>query len=136
VVDVSGGLDLRVLPAPLAVVRLDPADVVPVWATDGAAALHAVVRTPRELSVVCADGVVPDGARAERGFRALEVAGPLDFALTGILAAIARPLADAGVPIFAVSTFDTDDVLVHGDRLDDAVAALAAAGHRVETVGG
>ena len=83
------------------------------------------------MTVVCAAARVPADARAERGWRALRVAGPLDFALTGVLAAVAVPLADAGVSIFAVSTFDTDYVLVRADRLEAAVAALRAAGHRV-----
>jgi uncharacterized protein len=105
---------------------------VPEWATaDAGAALHAVVRTPAELTVVGPADAVPDGVRAERGWRALSVEGPLDLALTGVLAALLEPLARAGVAIFAVSTFDTDHVLVRADRLDDAVAALRAAGHRV-----
>jgi uncharacterized protein len=103
---------------------------VPAWA-DGGAALDAVVRTPAELTIVCAAAAVPEGVRAERGWRALAVAGPLDLALTGVLVALLEPLARAGVAIFAVSTFDTDHVLVRADRLDDAVRALRAAGHRV-----
>ena len=61
------------------------------------------------------------------------MAGPLDFSLTGILSAIAGPLAAAGVALFAVSTFDTDYILVKADRYPDAVAALTSAGHTVET---
>jgi hypothetical protein len=129
---VSGGpLDLRVLPGALAVARLEPDEAPPAWAAPGGA-LHAVVQTARELSVVCADDAVPAGVRAERGFRALAVDGPLDFGLTGVLAALAVPLAGAGVSIFAVSTYDTDHVLVRAERLGEAVAALRAAGHRVE----
>jgi hypothetical protein len=132
-VTAAGGLDLRVLPTPLALVRLEPADEVPPWAAPGPGGdLHAVVRTARELSIVCPDAAVPGDVRAERGFRALEVAGPLDFALTGVLAALAVPLAHAGVAIFAVATYDTDYVLVRGERLADALGALRAAGHRVE----
>jgi hypothetical protein len=104
---------------------------VPAWAEPGDGALHAVVRTPGELTVVCDAARVPAGVPAERSWRALEVQGPLDLALTGVLAAIAAPLARADVAIFAVSTFDTDYVLVRGDRLDAAVAALRAAGHTV-----
>jgi hypothetical protein len=106
---------------------------VPDWATADrpGAALHAVVRTPAELTVVCEGGRVPPDVRAERGWRALAVAGPLDLALTGVLLALLEPLAGAGVAIFAVSTYDTDHVLVPADRLGDAVAALRAAGHRV-----
>ena len=89
------------------------------------------MRTAAEVSVVCDAAGVPDGAAAERGWRALTVEGPLDFALTGVLAALAVPLAAAGVSIFAVSTYDTDHVLVRSERLADAVAALRAAGHTV-----
>jgi hypothetical protein len=127
----AGGLDLRVLPGALAVARLHPDEPPPAWAAP-AGALHALVRTADELSIVCADEAVPPGVQAERGFRAIAVAGPLDFGLTGVLAALAVPLAEAGVPIFAVSTFDTDHLLVRAARLDAAIAALRAAGHRVD----
>jgi hypothetical protein len=73
---------------------------------------------------------VPADVRCEPGWRALAVKGPLDFGLTGILASIAAPLAEAGISIFAISTFDTDYVLVKAERLDDAVEALRRAGHR------
>jgi uncharacterized protein len=128
------GHDLRVLAGDLAVARLEPDALLPAWASpppDGGPALHAIVRTAAELSVVCADAAVPDDVRAERGWRALTVAGPLDLALTGVLAALAVPLADAGVAIFAIATFDTDYLLVRRERLRDAVSALRAAGHRV-----
>lgn len=77
--------------------------------------------------MVCLEGEEPKGARAESGWRAFRVAGTLDFALTGVLAALATPLAAAGVSIFAVSTFDTDYVLVKD--LPKARKALEAAGH-------
>ena len=118
------------LPGALAVARLEPGAPLPAWAAPGdGAPLHAVIRTAAEVTVVCAD--VPDGVRAERGWRALAVEGPLDLALTGVLASLATPLADAGVSLFAVSTFDTDYVLVRGDRVAAAVRALRAAGHSV-----
>jgi hypothetical protein len=120
-----------VLPDELAVARLDPGAPLPEWASPGEGELHAVVRAAGEVTVVCAAARVPDDVRAERGWRALAVAGPLDFALTGVLAALAVPLARAGVSIFAVSTYDTDHVLVRSDRLAEAVAALRAAGHRI-----
>jgi hypothetical protein len=93
------------------------------------------VRTARETSVVCAEADVPPDVRAERGRRALEVAGPLDLGLTGVLASIAVPLATARVAIFAVATYDTDYVLVRDDRLAAAVHALEDAGHRVTDQG-
>ena len=88
-------------------------------------------RTPDELSVVCAADAVPAGVRAERGWKALAVDGPLAFELTGILAGLTGVLARAGVPLFALSTHDTDLLLVREADLERAVAALRAAGHEV-----
>lgn len=121
-------LTLSVLPETLAVCRLGPEDPLPPWANAGD--FRAVTRTASELSIVCCDASVPAAVTANRGWRAISVDGTLDFALTGVLAALAAPLAGAGVSIFAMSTYDTDYVLVKQDTLDDAVAALSAAGHR------
>ncbi len=108
-----------------AICRLDPQDPIPSW-VDGA--LVSITRTPRELSILCAESAVPEGVRAETGFRALEVLGPLEFSAVGILASLATPLAEAGIPILAVSTFDTDVVLVREGDLEPAIAALGRAG--------
>lgn len=126
----SAALRLELLPGRYAVVRLDEDAPPPAWAF-AAPGLAAAVRRRGELSVVCAEDAVPDGAQAERGWRALEVAGPLDFALTGIMAALATPLADAGVSIFALATYDTDVLLVRDAQLETAIAALERAGHGV-----
>ena len=91
------------------------------------------MRTPLELSIVCAAAFVPGDVRSEKGWRCLSVAGPIAFEETGVLSSVAAPLAEAGIGIFAISTFDTDYVLVPGRRLADAVRALAAARHRVTT---
>lgn len=111
----------------LAVCRLGPDAPVPAWA--GGGGFMAVVRTPDELSIVCAEGAVPAGVRPQGGWAAIELIGPFDFGLTGILAAALGPLAESKVPIFAVSTFDTDWILVPAERLETAVRALIAAGH-------
>lgn len=123
------GLRLDVLPGRYAVARLDGTEELPGWA-DGPG-FTSVSRSGEELSVVCDESRVPDHVHAERGFRCLRVAGPLNFAQTGILASIAGPLADAGISIFAVSTFDTDYLLLRGDDLAAAVAVLAAADHQI-----
>ena len=81
--------------------------------------------------MISPEEAVPAGVRAQCGWRCLRVRGPLAFELTGVLASLAAPLAAAGVPIFALSTFDTDYLLVPGERLDEALAALGAAGHRL-----
>jgi hypothetical protein len=122
-------MTLIVLPDEFAVSRLGPADALPSWAA--AAPMSSATRTAEELSIVCAASHVPAHVTAERGWRCLRVAGTLDFSLTGVLASIARPLADAGVAIFAISTFDTDYILVPAPALPAAIAALTAAGHDV-----
>jgi len=121
---------LSELPGRYAVCRLAPAD--PVSPPPAGAALWCAARTDAELSVVCPEEHAPPGARVEPGWAALELAGP--FALegeTGILSSVLDPLATAQVSIFALSTFDTDYVLVHARALPAAVAALRAAGHAV-----
>jgi hypothetical protein len=121
-----------VAPGSFAVLRLAPDASVPAGVL--VPPFHSVTRTAAELSVVCPDEAVPEAARAERGWALLALEGPFPFELTGILASILVPLADAGVGIFALSTFDTDYVLVKHVQLAAALAALAAAGH--ERVGG
>lgn len=116
-------------PAALAVAQLTPGTPLPAWAVRGP--LWSATRTAEELSLVCAAEDVPAGVRAEAPWRALRVQGPLDFAQTGILAALAVPLAEAGVSIFALATYDTDLLLVRAAQLDAAVRALEAAGHEV-----
>ena len=123
-------LELRLLPETLAVCRLDAVDESPLRA---AAGLFCVTRTAEELSVVCPEEDAPAGAEATRGWRAFQVCGPLDHTATGVLASIATPLADAGVALFPLATFDTDYVLVREPDLDSAIDALTAAGHRVES---
>ncbi|MGE5232861.1 MAG: ACT domain-containing protein [Acidobacteriota bacterium] len=124
---------LLALPGGYAVCRLDPAAALPAWTAMATGdALWSVTRTAAELSIVCAEERVPAVTRAERGFRAFVVAGPLDFSAIGILAALTRPLAEAGISLIAISTFDTDYLLVRAGDLERAVAAWRAAGHQVE----
>lgn len=122
-------MELRVLPGRFAVCRLPAVASIPAWALAGA--FVSLTRTADELSIVCAEESVPREVAAERGWRALRVVGTLDFALTGVLAALAVPLAEAGVSIFALSTYDTDYLLVREGDLPRAVAALKHAGHSV-----
>jgi len=121
---------LKLLPERLAICRLEASDRVPGWATaDG---FLSVTRTADELSIVCPERSVPAHVRQEPGWRAFQVEGPLPFSATGILAALAVPLAAAGISIFSVSTFDTDYVLVKDSDASPAAAALYASGHSVE----
>jgi hypothetical protein len=120
---------LTVHPERYAVVRLDPDAPVPGWATAGA--VSSVTRTASELSIVCREADVPAGVSAERGRRMLEVAGPLAFTLTGVLASLTVPLAAAEISLFALSTFETDYLLVQEHDLARASDALRRAGHTV-----
>ena len=127
-------MKLLLLPGLFAVCQLDPDVPLPAWATSGSSGLLSITRTPNELSIVCAQEVAPMDVRTERDWRCLMVEGPLDFSLTGVLSALLAPLADAGVSIFALSTFDTDYLLVRAAQLDLAVETLSAAGHLVAGV--
>ncbi len=120
-------LTLDVLPERFAVVRLAADAAVPAWARGGY--LVSVTRTADELSIVCPEAAVPADLPAQRGFRGLRVRGPLDFSAVGVLASLAGPLAAAGVSLFALSTYDTDYLLVRAADLERSLAALAAAGH-------
>jgi hypothetical protein len=124
-------LSLVVLPGLYAVCRLSPGEMMAETALKGD--FVSVTRTRDEVSVVCLEGQAPEGAKVEAGWRCLQVQGPLDFALTGVLASLAAPLARAGISIFAVSTYNTDYLLVKAEALERAVAALEAAAHRVES---
>ncbi len=99
-------LTLTLLPESLAVCKLPAGSALPVNSLNGP--FWAVVRTREELSLVVAERDAPTDALVEPGWRAFQVVGPLDFSLTGILASLALPLAEAGVSIFAISTYDTD----------------------------
>jgi hypothetical protein len=122
-------LTLLVLDETFAVCRLGAGAAVPPWATAGT--FSSVTRTPDEVSVVCAEGTVPDGVTCERGWRCLRVAGVFEFSAVGVLAALVTPLAEAGVAVLAVATFDTDYLLVKAEDLGTAVDALRRAGHVV-----
>jgi len=116
-------------PEKLAVVRLGPGAQVPSWAESSS--LFSVTATARETSVVCARRSVPRKARQEGPFTAFAVVGPLDFALTGVLAELLAPLAEAGISVFALSTFDTDWVLVRVEDAERTAEEWRRSGHDV-----
>src|SRR6201984_946348 len=86
-------------------------------------------RTENEVSVVCRDHDVPEGESVDRGWTVLEVMGPLDFSLTGVIASLVTPLAEAEMPIFLIATFESDYVLVRSADLARAADVLEEAGH-------
>ncbi len=122
-------LTLHLLPDEMGVARLAADAPIPSWAV--ASSFFSVTRAPDELSILCPARYIPPDVQAERGWRCLQVAGPLDFALVGVLFSLLQPLQAAGVSVFTISTYDTDYVLVKAERLPRALAALRAAGHTV-----
>ena len=122
-------LKLVLLDNTFAISKLPPSSSVPAWAAGGP--LVSITRTPEELSVVCLQHVVPDGQVCERGWRGLRVEGPLDFYAVGVLASLVSPLANAGISVFVVSTFDTDYLLVKEESFKTAVEVLRQHGHSI-----
>jgi hypothetical protein len=122
-------MNLTVLDGSFAVCRLEPGAELPSWAAGSG--FYSITRTSDELSVVCSQLAVPAGLLCESNWRCIEVQGPLDFTLTGILSSIAQPLAEAGISIFALSTYNTDYLMVKDDKLGHAIEVLELAGHKV-----
>jgi uncharacterized protein len=122
-------LELSLLPERFAISRLAADSPIPAWATRGA--FFSVTRTGDELSVVCELGRVPVGVQSQPGWRVFKVHGPFVLKEIGVLSALAAPLAEAELSLFAISTFDTDYLLVPSDTLSAAIAALERAGHQI-----
>jgi uncharacterized protein len=122
--------NLVVLVQTFAVSRLPAETPLPRWAEGGQ--FVSITRTPDELSVVCEEAQVPLDVKCERGWRCLKVSGPLDFSSVGILASLVEPMARAHIPVFVISTFDTDHLLIKDVDLGRSVEALRHAGHIVD----
>ncbi|MPN14820.1 hypothetical protein SDC9_162149 [bioreactor metagenome] len=126
-------LILSILKGRFGILRLEKGSEMPVWIYDSN--FFSITRTPEELSIVCQESVIPVNApadiKAERGWNCLKIEGPLDFGLTGILAGISRTLAEHGISIFAISTYDTDYILVKETDMKHALKALTEEGHEI-----
>ncbi|MBK58953.1 MAG: amino acid-binding protein [Pseudomonas sp.] len=119
-----------VLPQSFVIAQLERDADLPnaVFASPG---FMSITRTDDELSIVCAEGVATGLARVDSDWRAIKVQGPFAFDQTGVLASLLDPLAAAAIGIFAVSTFDTDYILIKSMNLENAVEVLKDAGHRL-----
>lgn len=120
---------LSLFPETFAICRLKPGAALPLWAQTGP--LFSITSTPDELSLVTRDQSIPDDVQADRGWRCFKLHGPIPFSLTGILNSLTIPLAEATIGIFAISTFDTDYVLVKEHDLPQALSTLTQAGHTI-----
>ncbi|HET7351025.1 MAG TPA: ACT domain-containing protein [Marmoricola sp.] len=127
--DAAQTFTLEQFPEKLAVVRLAPGAEVPGWAESSS--LFSITATARETSIVCARRSVPKKTQQAGPFTAFAVQGPLDFALTGVLATLLQPLAEAEISVFTISTFDTDWILVAVDDADRAAEEWRRRGHDV-----
>jgi hypothetical protein len=123
-------LPLAVVADTLAVCRLPLNESAPAWAEPDSGFV-VLVRTPTERSVILSQRGLPAEAACERDYRPVRVAGELPLDLVGVVARMTRPLADAGISLMALSTHETDYVLVKAADLDRAVRAWRRAGHTV-----
>jgi hypothetical protein len=123
-------LKLIALDGLFAVCKLAQDSPIPPWATAGS--FFSITRTSDELSLVCTEAVVPAGVQCERGWRCLRVAGTMPFSLVGVLASLVMPLAEAGISVFVISTFDTDYLLVKEQDFENAVAVFRQPGHTIQ----
>jgi hypothetical protein len=122
-------LIFTLLPDTFTIVRMSAQDAIPSWADGGP--FVSTTRTATELSIVCRETSVPAGTHADRGWQCLRVEGPIPLQTVGIAAEFTSVLAKANVSVFPIATYDTDYVLVKGDRMETAMDALRAAGHSV-----
>lgn len=116
-------LILTLLPDKLGVCRMErgvPLQELPQFDSG----FYSVTRTADETSLVCSEELIPASIPSEKNFRIFKVEGPLEFGLTGILASLLKPLADAGIPVFTLSTYDTDYLMIKEENLKRAVRVL------------
>ena len=130
----GAALRLVLLRGRYAVCRLPAQAALPDWVGTKRSQEELLSLTWRgdETSLVCPEGCVPPDVKAERGWRVVAVAGPLEFELVGVLSSLLEPLKKASVSVFALSTYDTDLLLIKEAHLDRALLALEQAGHLVE----
>jgi uncharacterized protein len=119
----------RVTDGPYAIVRLAPDASVPLWATKGE--FTSITRTADELSIVCPIQNLPADVLSPHRWICLKLEGPFAFSQTGVLLSFIEPLSSNGIPIFAISTYDTDYVLIQEEWTGAAIAALQQAGHEL-----
>jgi len=112
----SPKLTLSILPEKLGICHLDKKSSIPEWAKE--ISFSSISRTPDELSIVCPQEKIPGGVLSEKDWRAFKVKGPLGFVLTGIVASLTKPLAEAEISIFYISTYETDYLMVKEENLE------------------
>ena len=122
-------LKFRQLPGLYAIVRQPPDVPVPNWAATGD--FTSISRSVEELSIVCPSDNIPKEFAVAPRWISLKLEGPFPFSQTGVLLSFIAPLSNNGVPIFAISTYDTDYVLIPQDHAVRALDLLSEAGHEL-----
>jgi len=122
-------LKFRLLPDSYAIVRLAPDAPVPAWATKGD--FTSITRTADELSIVCPADNLPRDVDSQHHWICMKLEGPFPFTQTGVLLSFIGPLSNNALPIFAISTYDTDYVLVQEESSATAIVLLKGAGHQM-----
>jgi uncharacterized protein len=131
----SNPIPLTLLDEAFAVCRMDAKERAPAWVLDMPAQVVALMRTPSEMCIVCDEADVPRSATAvERGFRAFRLDGPIPHGVTGILSSLTKPLADAGISVFSLFTYDTNYLFVKEADVPRASQALGKAGFPVTEI--
>jgi Uncharacterized conserved protein len=115
-------LTMKLLKGKYGVCRLNKTELIPEWARNSD--FFSITKTSDELSIVCFEDNIPNDIKCEKDWRVLKIEGPLDFSLIGILASISTILAQKGISIFAISTYDTDYILVKNKDIDNAIDSL------------
>jgi Uncharacterized conserved protein len=115
-------LTMKLLKEKYGVCRLNKTELIPEWAKNSD--FFSITKTSDELSIVCFEDSIPNDIKCEKDWRVLKIEGPLDFSLIGILASISTILAQKGISIFAISTYDTDYILVKNKDIDNAIDSL------------
>jgi len=122
-------LKFRQLADSYAIVRLASDDAVPDWATTGY--FTSITRTADKLSIVCPAANLPTDVHSQQRWMCLKLEGPFPFSQTGVLLSFIQPLSNNGIPIFAISTYDTDYVLIQHEFAGSAIGTLQSSGHRL-----
>ena len=124
---------LILFPDRYAICRLEPGDSLPPWINHEG--FLSITHTTEELSIVCQEAIIPPAIPCQAGWHMLKFEGTFDFSQTGVLASVTLPLAEAGISILAISTYNTDYVLIQTGQLEQAIQVLQEAGHTLQYPG-
>jgi uncharacterized protein len=120
--EIEKKLTLKILKDRYSVCRLNKNDEIPKWIFDEE--FFSITRTDDELSIVCLQDKIKEDIKCEKDWKVLKIEGPLDFSLVGILSRISTLMANNGISIFAISTYDTDYILIKEESINKVIEVL------------